>query len=68
MTETTASKATELLRLHQAPEILQVVNVWDAISAKVIGDVPGTQALPRPATPSPPHWATRTARTSRSMR
>jgi len=45
MTETTASKATELLRLHQAPEILQVVNVWDAISAKVIGDVPGTQAL-----------------------
>ena len=45
MTETTASKATELLRLHQAPEILQVVNVWDAISAKVIGDVPGTRAL-----------------------
>ncbi|MDN3937572.1 isocitrate lyase/phosphoenolpyruvate mutase family protein [Arthrobacter sp. YD4] len=45
MTETTASKATELVRLHQAPEILQVVNVWDAISAKVIGDVPGTRAL-----------------------
>ncbi|SDL75126.1 isocitrate lyase/phosphoenolpyruvate mutase family protein [Arthrobacter sp. ok362] len=40
-----ASKATELLRLHQAPEILQVINVWDAITAKVVGDVPGTRAL-----------------------
>lgn len=40
-----ASKATELLRLHQAPEILQVINVWDAISAKVVADVPGTTAL-----------------------
>src|SRR6476660_5695330 len=40
-----ASKATELLRLHQAPEILQVLNVWDAITAKVVGDVPGTKAL-----------------------
>jgi 2-methylisocitrate lyase-like PEP mutase family enzyme len=40
-----ASKATELLRLHQAPEILQVINVWDAITAKVVGDVPGTKAL-----------------------
>ncbi|HET8878109.1 MAG TPA: isocitrate lyase/phosphoenolpyruvate mutase family protein [Arthrobacter sp.] len=45
MTESTAPKATELLRLHQAPEILQVINVWDAISAKVIADVPGTAAL-----------------------
>ncbi|MDF9751653.1 isocitrate lyase/phosphoenolpyruvate mutase family protein [Arthrobacter sp. ES3-54] len=40
-----ASKATELLRLHQAPEILQIINVWDAITAKVVGDVPGTKAL-----------------------
>ena len=40
-----ASKATELLRLHRAPELLQVVNVWDAISAKVVADVPGTAAL-----------------------
>jgi 2-methylisocitrate lyase-like PEP mutase family enzyme len=40
-----ASKATELLRLHHAPEILQVINVWDAITAKVVGDVPGTKAL-----------------------
>lgn len=48
MTESAASlapKATELLRLHQAPEILQVINVWDAVSAKVVTDVPGTAAL-----------------------
>ncbi|MFF1882896.1 isocitrate lyase/phosphoenolpyruvate mutase family protein [Pseudarthrobacter sp. NPDC058196] len=45
MTETLRTKASELLRLHQAPEILQVVNVWDAITAKVIADVPGTTAL-----------------------
>lgn len=41
----TASKATELLRLHHAPEILQLANVWDAISAKVVADLPGTKAL-----------------------
>lgn len=41
----TAAKATELLRLHQDPKILQLVNVWDAITAKVIADLPGTQAL-----------------------
>ena len=40
-----ASKAAEMLRLHQAPEILQVINVWDAITAKVVADVPGTKAL-----------------------
>src|SRR6478752_175934 len=48
MTETAhplAPKATELLRLHQSPEILQVINVWDAITAKVVADVPGTKAL-----------------------
>src|SRR6478735_6162672 len=45
MTETLRAKASELLRLHRAPEILQVVNVWDAITAKVISDVPGTTAL-----------------------
>jgi 2-methylisocitrate lyase-like PEP mutase family enzyme len=48
MTETAhslAPKATELLRLHQAPEILQVINVWDVITAKVVADVPGTKAL-----------------------
>lgn len=48
MTESASSlapKATELLRLHQAPEILQVINVWDAVSAKVVTDIPGTAAL-----------------------
>jgi 2-methylisocitrate lyase-like PEP mutase family enzyme len=38
-------KATELLRLHQAPEILTVVNCWDVISARVAADTPGTAAL-----------------------
>jgi 2-methylisocitrate lyase-like PEP mutase family enzyme len=45
MTETNAAKASELLRLHEAPEILQVINVWDAITAKVATDVQGTAAL-----------------------
>ena len=36
----------ELLRdLHLAPDILILVNVWDAISARVIADLPGTMAL-----------------------
>jgi 2-methylisocitrate lyase-like PEP mutase family enzyme len=43
--ETTRAKGTELLRLHRAPELLTVVNVWDAISAKVVADIPGTTAL-----------------------
>jgi 2-methylisocitrate lyase-like PEP mutase family enzyme len=38
-------KALTLKALHEAPEILRVVNVWDAISAKVIGDLPSTKAL-----------------------
>jgi 2-methylisocitrate lyase-like PEP mutase family enzyme len=41
----TASKATELLRLHQDPELLIVVNVWDVITAKVVAGVEGTRAL-----------------------
>ncbi|SES00599.1 Phosphoenolpyruvate phosphomutase [Lentzea xinjiangensis] len=45
----TADKATRLQALHAAPELLLVVNVWDAITAKVIAEAPGTQAL---ATPS----------------
>lgn len=40
-----AAKATALAQLHAAPEILQVVNVWDAISARTIADIPGTKAL-----------------------
>jgi 2-methylisocitrate lyase-like PEP mutase family enzyme len=41
----TNEKALALKALHEAPEILRVVNVWDAISAKVIADLPGTTAL-----------------------
>jgi 2-methylisocitrate lyase-like PEP mutase family enzyme len=41
----TASRASRLLALHQAPELLTVVNVWDAISAKVVADIEGTKAL-----------------------
>lgn len=42
---TTAEKAAQLLRLHTDPELLLVVNVWDAITAKVVADTPGTKAL-----------------------
>jgi 2-methylisocitrate lyase-like PEP mutase family enzyme len=42
---TTADKAQALAALHSAPEILQVVNVWDAISARTVADVPGPAAL-----------------------
>lgn len=45
MTTNTAAKAAELRRLHEDPRILQIINVWDAISAKVANDVPGTTAL-----------------------
>ena len=41
----TAARATELLRLHQDPELLTVVNVWDSISAKVVSDIEGTKAV-----------------------
>ncbi|WP_394250753.1 isocitrate lyase/PEP mutase family protein [Arthrobacter pityocampae] len=40
-----AAKAATLARLHAAPEILQVINVWDVISARTIADLPGTTAL-----------------------
>jgi 2-methylisocitrate lyase-like PEP mutase family enzyme len=40
-----ASRASELLALHRAPELLTVVNVWDVISAKVVSDIEGTRAL-----------------------
>ncbi len=39
------NKAAELLRLHQDPALLTVVNVWDSISAKVVAETPGTAAL-----------------------
>ncbi|WP_158867585.1 isocitrate lyase/PEP mutase family protein [Leifsonia sp. AG29] len=38
-------RGAELRRLHEAPELLQVVNVWDAISARVVAQVPETRAL-----------------------
>src|SRR3954451_7789425 len=41
----TRDKASTLLRLHQAPELLTVVNVWDVISATVVAAVDGTTAL-----------------------
>ncbi len=41
----TSTRATELLALHRAPELLTVVNVWDAISAQVVTDIEGTRAL-----------------------
>ncbi len=44
-TDSSARKAAELLRLHTAPELLTVVNVWDVITATVIADLPGTTAL-----------------------
>jgi 2-methylisocitrate lyase-like PEP mutase family enzyme len=42
---TQADRAHELLRLHQSPDLLLVVNVWDVITAKVVADTPGTRAL-----------------------
>jgi 2-methylisocitrate lyase-like PEP mutase family enzyme len=42
---TTADKAAELMRLHTAPELLLLVNVWDIITARVVADTPGTRAL-----------------------
>ena len=42
---TTADKAHELRRLHQDPELLLLVNVWDVITARVVADIPGTKAL-----------------------
>ncbi len=40
-----ADRARELLRLHLAPELLVLVNVWDVISAKVVAAAPGVKAL-----------------------
>ncbi|MET0734438.1 MAG: isocitrate lyase/phosphoenolpyruvate mutase family protein [Microbacterium sp.] len=38
-------KAQTLARLHEAPEILRLVNVWDAVSATTIASLPDTKAL-----------------------
>ncbi|WP_432498861.1 isocitrate lyase/PEP mutase family protein [Kineococcus gypseus] len=40
-----AQKAAELRRLHTDPELLVLVNVWDAVSAAVVAAEPSTRAL-----------------------
>jgi 2-methylisocitrate lyase-like PEP mutase family enzyme len=45
MAMSTLTKAEALKALHEAPEILRVVNVWDAISARTVADLPGTRAI-----------------------
>lgn len=42
---TIQDKATRLRALHEAPELLQVVNVWDVVSAKAVAGLPETKAL-----------------------
>lgn len=42
---TLQEKAQVLSELHHAPELLQMVNVWDGASARVISDLPATKAL-----------------------
>lgn len=41
----TTDKALELKRLHEADEILRVVNVWDPISTKVVANMLPTKAI-----------------------
>jgi len=46
MTETpTSTRAEQLKALHEAPEILSVVNVWDAVSATAVAALPQTKAI-----------------------
>lgn len=40
-----STRAQTLLDLHTAPELLTVVNVWDAITARIVTEVEGTRAL-----------------------
>ena len=42
---TLADTAAELRRLHTAPELLQVVNVWDVVTARVVAALPETRAI-----------------------
>ena len=42
---TLSDKADTFLKLHTDPEVLVLVNVWDAVSAKVVADAPGCRAL-----------------------
>jgi len=41
----TVAKAELLRTLYRAPEIVRLVNVWDAASAKVVADLPQTSAI-----------------------
>lgn len=41
----TDEKARTLRELHLAPALLQVVNVWDVVSAQVVAGVSGTTAI-----------------------
>jgi 2-methylisocitrate lyase-like PEP mutase family enzyme len=43
--DSTRSRASELLRLHQDPALLTVVNVWDVITTQVVTQVEGTKAV-----------------------
>ncbi|MET0953984.1 MAG: isocitrate lyase/phosphoenolpyruvate mutase family protein [Aeromicrobium sp.] len=47
MTDTSSltAQSHQLLALHTAPTLLKLVNVWDAISARVVSEVPGVTAL-----------------------
>ncbi|WP_291057179.1 isocitrate lyase/phosphoenolpyruvate mutase family protein [Herbiconiux sp.] len=45
MSTSTNDRALQLKSLHEAPEILRVVNVWDAISAKTVAALPETKAI-----------------------
>ena len=40
-----AVDAQTLADLYAAPEALRVVNVWDAVSARVVAQLPGTRAI-----------------------
>jgi 2-methylisocitrate lyase-like PEP mutase family enzyme len=40
-----ADQAAELRRLHTAPQLLVLVNVWDVASAKVVAGLPGCRAV-----------------------
>ncbi len=42
---TLSDKATTFLQLHTDPELLVLVNVWDAVTAKVVAGSPGCHAL-----------------------
>src|SRR3954454_6305598 len=39
------ARARRLMDLHTAPEILELANVWDVVSARVVADVDGVSAL-----------------------